>query len=569
MAKNIPARRPDVDLVFLPLGGSGEIGMNMNLYGYGPAEDREWIAIDCGVMFGGPATPGVDLICPDPAFIMERRDRLLGLLLTHAHEDHIGATALLAPDLGCPVYATPFTARLVEQKLAEAGKAVELRIVELGARFELGPFDLQYVTLTHSIPEPNAIAIRTPLGNILHTGDWKIDPEPTLGPKTDSEALEAFGREGVRVIVCDSTNVLSAGFSGSEMRVKERLIELIKPMKGAVAVTTFASNVSRVVSICEAAAQADRSVCLLGRSMLRIVSAARDVDLLPPGLQFVEPAEATALPADHILYLCTGSQGEPRAALARIARDDHPDVELGEGDTVVFSSKIIPGNEREIFDLQNALTDLGVNIVTEKDDFIHVSGHPNQDELRQMYDWATPDYAIPVHGEARHLERHADFALELGAKASIAPRNGDLIRLAPGEPEVIDEVPVGRLTLDGKFLLPLKADPLRERRKLSYAGIIVASVSLDPRGDLNGPAVVEVFGAPREASPGQDAAGETDLVFALEQSVEEAVERLPRSRRRDEGEGGSLETVIIRAVRNRIIEIWGKRPVVKAIIHRQ
>ncbi len=559
------ARTPKKDdLVFCPLGGSGEIGMNMNLYGFGPPGNRQWIMIDCGVMFGGPATPGIDVITPDPAFIMARKDQLLGVVLTHAHEDHIGATALLGPQFECPVFATPFTAKLVEGKLMQSGVDLDLRVIEMGARFSLGPFDLEYITLTHSIPEPNAIAIRTPLGNILHTGDWKLDDEPTLGPVTDQTTLKAFGEEGVRAIVCDSTNVLSKGVSGSEMRVKENLISLIKGLRGAVAVTTFASNVSRVVSICEAAAAADRSVCLLGRSMLRITSAARDVGLLPEGLSFIDPHEARAIPADHVLYLCTGSQGEPRAALARIAREDHPEISLRDGDTVVFSSKIIPGNEREIFDLQNSLVDIGVEIITEKDAFIHVSGHPNQDELRQMYEWAQPEYAIPVHGEARHLETHADFAIELGVKDAIAPRNGDIIRIAPGAPAVIDEAPAGRLMLDGDFLLPAAADPLRERRKLSYAGMVVASVSLSAEGNLASPASAVIHGAPRHSPDGES---DDEILELVEEAIEEAVESLSRARRR-KGSDDDVEVTITRAVRNKMIGVWGKRPIVKTIIHR-
>jgi len=347
------------ELVFLPLGGSGEIGMNMNLYGFGTPNNRQWLMIDCGVMFGNLTTPGIDLICPDPSYILEERDALLGLLLTHGHEDHIGAVAHLAPLLGCPVYATPFTANLVQRKLSEREiKGVDLNIIEMDARFSLGPFDIEYVTLTHSIPEPSGVVLRTPLGTIFHTGDWKIDKAPTLGPDLDSAAIEKLGDDGLLAMVCDSTNVLSKGTSGSETDVRKSLTKLIAAQKGRVAVTTFASNVSRVVSICEAAAAADRSVCLLGRSMLRIVDAAREVGLLPEHLSFVEPKDAGHLPRRHILYLCTGSQGESRAALARIARNEHRDLTLSEDDTVIFSSKIIPGNDREIYDLQNLLVDL-------------------------------------------------------------------------------------------------------------------------------------------------------------------------------------------------------------------
>ncbi|MBY0422232.1 MAG: ribonuclease J, partial [Parvularculaceae bacterium] len=515
------------ELVFLPLGGSGEIGMNMNLYGFGRPNNRKWIIIDCGVTFGDASTPGIDLICPDPAYILERKKNLLGLVLTHGHEDHIGAVAEIAPMLECPVYATPFTAALVRRKLEEAGRKINMRIIPLSARFELGPFDLEFITLTHSIPEPNAVAVRTPLGLVLHTGDWKIDRTPTLGPKTDSVALTRIGDEGVLAMVCDSTNVFSKGESGSEADVKARLVDLIAAQTGRVAVTTFASNVGRVVSICEAAKAADRSVCLLGRSMLRIVDAAREADILPAGLSFVSPEDAGHLPREHVLYLCTGSQGEPRAALSRIARDDHPDLVLSEGDTVIFSSKIIPGNEREIFNLQNDLVDLGVDVITEKDEFVHVSGHPCRDELAQMYAWARPKIAVPVHGEARHLEEHARFAASLGVAETLAPRNGDLIRLAPGVPEVIDETQAGRMFVDGKLLLPEGASPVRERRKLGFAGIVAVAVAIDGEGDLASPPTVAVFGGPRRDK------GDEDVLDQLADAAEDGFKTLQRKKRSD------------------------------------
>lgn len=547
------------ELVFLPLGGSGEIGMNMNLYGFGKPHNRKWIMIDCGVTFGDLSTPGVDIICPDPAFILQDKKNLLALVLTHGHEDHIGAVAQIAPMLQCPVYATPFTAALVRRKLEEYGATINLRIISMSSRFDIGPFDLEFVTLTHSIPEPNGVAIRTPLGMVLHTGDWKIDPTPTLGPVTNDAVLRKIGDEGVLAMICDSTNVFSRGESGSETTVKESLKSLIALQKGRVAVTTFASNVGRVVSICEAAAAADRSVCLLGRSMLRIVDAGREAGILPDTLSFVQPEEAGYLPREHVLYLCTGSQGEPRAALSRIARDDHPDLVLTEGDTVIFSSKIIPGNEREIFTLQNDLVDLGVKVITEKDEFVHVSGHPCREELRQMYAWARPRYAIPVHGEARHLEEHAEFALELGAESALAPRNGDLIRIAPGAPEVIDEVQSGRLLLDGKLLLPAGAPPMRERRKLSFAGIIAVAIALDADGEAAAPPAVAVFGAPRTDKDGED------LVDQLAEAADDAVRGVQRKKRQDD------EAVVIaveRAVRNAMSEAWGKRPIVKVLINR-
>ncbi len=545
-------------LVFLPLGGSGEIGMNMNLYGFGPGEARDWIMIDCGVTFGDLSTPGIELICPDPSYIVERRDRLKALLLTHGHEDHIGAVALLAPQLRCPIYATPFTAGLVRRKLEERGVKADLRVIDMGARFEVGPFDLEYVTLTHSIPEPNGIVIRTPLGEVLHTGDWKIDPDPTLGDRTDHDTLRALGDAGLLAMVCDSTNVLSEGTSGSEMAVRENLVRVIGAETGRVAVTTFASNLARVLSVCEAAKANDRSVCLLGRSMRRIVEVAREVGLMPQGATFVDEKEAGYLPREHVLYLCTGSQGEARAALSRIARDDHPDLTLAEGDTVVFSSKIIPGNEREIFALQNDLVELGVKIITEKDEFVHVSGHPCRDELRQMYEWARPGIAIPVHGEPRHLEEHAAFALELGAQATLAPRNGDLIRIAPDGPELIDEVPSGRLYVDGSLLQPDGAAALRERRKLGFAGAATVSLVIDDRGALAAPSAVALIGAP-SIIDGEDVAAE------LEEAVDEGVEDAPRAKRQDDE---ALEIIVRRIIRARLSALWGKRPPIAVLIHR-
>ena len=552
MAKN--------ELVFLPLGGSGEIGMNMNLYGFGRGENRDWIMIDCGVTFGDLSTPGIDLICADPSYILERRDRLKALLLTHGHEDHIGAVALLAPKLKCPIYATPFTAGLVRRKLEERGVSdEELNIIEMGARFEIGPFDLEYVTLTHSIPEPSGVIIRTELGTVLHTGDWKIDPAPSLGPETDSKTLSELGDDGVLAIVCDSTNVLSPGVSGSEMKVRENLIKVIAEQKGRVAVTTFASNVARVVSICEAAYKNTRSVCLLGRSMLRMVEVAREVGLLPKDIKFVEPRDAGYLPRENILYLCTGSQGESRAALARIARDDHADITLNAGDTVIFSSKIIPGNEREIFTLQNDLVELGVHIITEKDAFVHVSGHPCRDELAQMYEWVRPEMSIPVHGEARHLEEHAELALKLGVKHSLAPRNGDLITIAPNGPEVIDEVPSGRLYLDGFELAPDGASAMRERRKLSFAGSITVSVVLDEKSKLATPPIVALLGVPHDI----EEVG--DLAEFLEDAIDDAVTETPRARRENDD---AVDMVIRRVVRAQINRVWGKRAAIGVLIHR-
>jgi ribonuclease J len=381
------------EFLFLPLGGSGEIGMNLNLFGYGKPHRRKWVIVDIGVTFGNAETPGVDIIMPDTAFIEEHRDDLLGIVLTHAHEDHMGALARLWPRLRCPVYATPFTMWLVKDRLAEAGLLDEVELIEIPLKgsFDLGPFQFDLISLTHSIPEPNALAIRTDLGMVLHTGDWKIDPNPQIGEGVDEEALKAIGDEGVIAMICDSTNVFSPGFSGSEEGVRIELTSLIAEHKNkGLAVATFASNVARLQSIMYAAKKNNRSVCLIGRSMKRMTAAAKAVGMLDDVGHLLSEDEASAMPAGHVLYLCTGSQGEPRAALSRIADGSHRTVKFKSGDVVIFSSKIIPGNELGIFALQNALADDGVQIITEKDRPIHVSGHPNRGELKQMYEWVRP-----------------------------------------------------------------------------------------------------------------------------------------------------------------------------------
>lgn len=549
----------DHELVFLPLGGSGEIGMNLNLYGFGPEHDRKWIIIDCGVMFGDYRTPGIDLICPDITYLEGIKDDILGMILTHGHEDHIGAVALLAPQLGCQLYTTKFTAALIKRKYAERNEDISaLNILDMSAKLTLGPFNLELVTLTHSIPEPNGIIITTQAGTVLHTGDWKIDTNPTLGPKTDSQRLSQLGDEGLLAMICDSTNVFSKGESGSETMVKENLVRVIGEQKGRVAVTTFASNVSRVVSICEAAQATDRSVCLLGRSMIRIVDVARETGILPDGLTFVEPEEAGFIPRDHILYLCTGSQGEQRAALARIARDDHPDLVLTKGDTVIFSSKIIPGNERDIFTLQNDLVDMGAHIITEKDEPIHVSGHPCRDELRQMYEWARPQKVIPVHGEARHLEEHAIFARSLGAEQSIAPRNGQIIHIAPGPLEKIDDVPSGRMTLDGDILMPMGSRPMRERKRLGWAGLCVISLVFHANTTLADNPAIALFGIP-------DGIDEDDMVEELEEELLAEIKNMSAKSRKDDD---AVTNVSRRAVRTVTMDLWGKKPIIDILIHR-
>ena len=445
------------ELVFLPLGGSNEIGMNFNLYGYGPPEDRKWIVVDLGVTFGDQTTPGVEIILPDPEFIEAYADDILGIVLTHAHEDHIGAVAWLWPRVKAPLYATPFTAFLLREKLREAGLLDEAEITEvpLGGTVRLGPFEVRLITLTHSIPEPNGLAITTPLGTVLHTGDWKLDPDPLTGLPTDEGAIRALGDAGLLAMVCDSTNVFVDGEAGSEADVRETLHALISGLKGKVAVACFASNVARMESIILAGQAAGRHVCLVGRSMIRMAAAAKSVGLLATAKPFITEGEAGHFGRDQVLFLCTGSQGEPRAALFRIAEGNHPHVSLGAGDACIFSSRVIPGNDVPIRNLQDRLSDRGVRLYTERDHpGIHVSGHPCRDELRRMYQWARPRIAVPTHGERRHLLEHAALAREMQVPETVAPRNGDMVRLAPGMAEIIDEVPAGRLYVDAGVVTP-------------------------------------------------------------------------------------------------------------------
>jgi ribonuclease J len=535
------------ELVFLPLGGAGEIGMNLNCYGYGPENARQWIVVDCGVLFGREtSTPGIDLIMPDIRFLEEVREDLLGLVLTHGHEDHIGAVAHLWPRLKCPVYATPFTARLLEDKLEEAGleDRVKMKIVPLGGAVTLGPFALEFISITHSIPEPNALAIRTGLGTVVHTGDWKLDPDPQLGEVTDDAALRRLGEEGVLAMVCDSTNALVNGESGSEGEVRRSLIQLIGDIKGRVAVTAFASNVARLQSVAEAARAANRELVLVGRSMHHMVNCARDTGYLKKFPRVVSEEEAADLPADHVLYLCTGSQGEPRAALSRIASGDHPYVSLGEGDSVIFSSRIIPGNELAIFELQNQLAARGICVLTERDHFVHVSGHPARDELAAMYSWVKPKIAVPVHGELRHMSEHARFARELQVPQAIVALNGQMVRLAPNGAEIIDETPSGRLHLDGRLLVHEDDGYARLRRSLGFAGFIGVTLVLDRKGRLAADPVVHLEGIPD----------------SVHEPVRDAVARAANGKR---GRDGDLQETVRIAARRAANEIWGKKPIVR------
>jgi ribonuclease J len=540
--------RPD-ELAFLALGGVGEIGMNLSLYGY----RGRWLMVDCGISFADETLPGVDVIMPDPAFIEERAIDLAGLVVTHAHEDHIGAIPYLWPRLRCPVYATPFTAAVLRQKLLESGLEHEVPITEvaMSGKFAVGPFEIELITLTHSIPEPNAVVLRTPLGTVLHTGDWKFDPDPLVGAVSDMAALRRLGEEGVLAAICDSTNAMRPGESGSEADVRRALMALVGRCRHRVVIACFASNVARLESAAAAAAAHDRHVALVGRSLWRIEHAARETGYLQGIPPFLTDEEAAYLPRDKVLLVCTGSQGEPRSALARIAEDDHPEIVLEDGDTVIFSSRVIPGNERPISRLQNRLAGLGIEIITDQDHFVHVSGHPAQDELTRMYQMIRPRVAVPVHGETRHLLAQARLAEQCQVPQAIVTRNGEVVKLAPGPAAVIGQVPTGRLVVDGTRLLPAASEALRSRHRMTFNGAALATIVVDAEGRLRAPPQVTVQGL-GEAE--QDAA----LTAELRQKVEQALQDLgPRERRDD----AALREAARLAVRRSLRAWHGKKPV--------
>ncbi len=475
--------KPTADeLLFLPLGGAGEIGMNLNLYGHA----GKWLMIDLGVTFGGDETPSIEVIMPDPQFITSRVQDLCGLVLTHAHEDHIGAVPYLWPRLKCPLYATPFTASVLRRKLTEVGLQNQAPITEIpmSGKFKVGPFELELITLTHSIPEPNAVVLRTKLGTVLHTGDWKLDPGPVIGPTADEQALRQLGNGNVLAMICDSTNVFVEGTSGSEADILPEMTALIKEHHGRVAVGCFASNVARLETITRAAMANDRQVALVGRSLYRMVEAARENGYLSDLPEFIEEHDVGFFPRDKLVMICTGSQGEPRAALSRIAKGEHPHVELEEGDAVIFSSRVIPGNEKSIGALQNNLIHRGIEVITDHDEAIHVSGHPARDELTEMYQWVRPQIAVPVHGEARHIHEHVALARACQVPHAVEAANGAVIRLAPGPAEIVARVPHGRLGLDGKALVPMTSEVVKHRHRLGYNGVILVSLVMNWRGDL-------------------------------------------------------------------------------------
>jgi ribonuclease J len=543
--------RNDKELVFLPLGGTGEIGMNCNLYGFGTRGKRQWIMVDLGVTFGKHSDPGIDVITPDISFIEKQKKNLCGLLLTHGHEDHIGAVAHLWPRLKCPVYATPFTAALVRGKLAEAGllDEVPLHIIEPDGHLEIGPFAIDYICLTHSIAEPSALAIEVEGARILHTGDWKIDPDPVIGKLTEVDRLKALGDAGIDAIICDSTNVLSPGRSGSEADVGRMLEDVVCESTGRVVITTFASNVARLTSIAAAAVKSGRHLCLAGRGMHKIYQAARETGYLTQFPEIVDERDAGYLPPEKVLICCTGSQGESNAALGRMANGRHPHLTLEPGDRVIFSSKMIPGNEMEILALQNQLAQIDVEIISPNGSDIHVSGHPCRDDLADMYEWARPRSAIPVHGEHRHLIAHAALAKELGVAEPCRVHNGDVVRLAPAPTEVIDAVQTGRLHLDGFIMTEGGSAALKERRKISYNGVVFVAVPIDAANRLAGQVEVELAGAPTD-----------DGMVKLTDWTLDAVERAIPSSGRLTPERAEQDISV--AVRRELSRRWGKKPLV-------
>ena len=506
------------ELLFCPLGGSGEIGMNMNLFAYGKPNNQKWIIVDVGVTFADDTVPGVDIIYPDPGFITDKKDDLLGIILTHAHEDHIGAIAHVWPKLKCNIYATPFTSVLINEKFKEKKIDVTgyLKIVELNSTINLDPFKIEFVTLTHSILEPNGLRIQTPVGNILHTGDWKCDPDPLIGGNINSERLKEIGNEGVLAMICDSTNVFSAGRAGSELDVRKNLLKVFERLKKRIIVTSFASNVARMESVFYCAEKTGRHISLVGRSMHRIFKAARQCGYLKKVIDPIDPRDAKNISREKIVYLCTGSQGEPMGAMNRIVKYTHPDVFIERNDAVIFSSKIIPGNEKKLYKLHNNLVKEGIEVISEDNEYIHVSGHPNREDLRDMYNWVKPKAVIPVHGEHRHMIEHIEFAKEMQVKYPVQVENGDIVKLYPGDkPEVYDKAPSGRIYLDGNVPVEEDSKSIKERRNISSNGFLEATIMITPKGNIHNKPLVTFRGLPVYEND--------DFIYGLEEEIEKTV----------------------------------------------
>ncbi|MBC8717635.1 ribonuclease J [Ochrobactrum sp. Marseille-Q0166] len=554
-------RSPSTQFVFLPLGGVGEIGMNVAMYGFGPEDNREWIVVDMGVSFAGPEHPGADLILPDIRFLEAEKHNLRGIVITHAHEDHYGALLDLWPRLKAPVYATPFTAGLLEAKRQSEFGAPEIpmNIFKAGESFEIGSFKIEAIAVTHSIPEPVSLAITTPLGTVIHTGDWKMDPDPSMGPLIDEARFRALGDQGVLALVCDSTNAMREGESPSERQVGESLRELIENARGRVAITTFSSNVGRIRSITEAARDAGRQVLVVGRSMKRTIAVATELGYMEGLPEFLSEDDYGYIPRENVVMILTGSQGEPRAALAKLARDEMRSIALSAGDTVIFSSRPIPGNEKAILDIKNKLIDQGIKLISDDEALVHVSGHPRRAELKRMYSWVRPKILVPVHGEAAHLVAQGSLGAMEGIEEIAQVRDGDMLRLAPGKAEIIDEAPIGRIYKDGKLIGDEDEIGMVERRKLAYVGHVAVSVLLDRDFKIMDEPDLVAFGLPEE-----DGQGDLMEDVLLDAAIE-AIDSIPRVRRKD------LEVVresVRRAVRAATNEAWGKKPVVTVFLNR-
>lgn len=555
------AKDKENDIVFLPLGGVGEIGMNLGLYGFGPEGNRKWLIVDCGVSFAGPELPGIDLVMPDIKFLEDEVNNIAGMVITHAHEDHYGAILHLWPFLKVPVYATAFTAGLLAAKTeSEPGaEEVPVTVVRQGEHHTIGPFDVEFVAMAHSIPEPCALAIRTPAGLVLHTGDWKIDTSPGIGQPIDLDRLAELGREGVMALVCDSTNAVRDGVSPSEADVAAELTKVIGRAKHRVAVTTFASNVARIRAIARAAAANERDVVVVGRSMHRAIEVANELEYMDDLPAFHDEEAYGYLPRDKVVLLCTGSQGENRAALARIAAGDHRNIALAQGDMVIFSSRTIPGNEKEVGAVLNNLADKDVEIVTDKDALVHVSGHPRRGELEQLYKLVQPKVVLPVHGEPLHLAAHAAFAKEQGVPEVIRGKNGDIIRLVAGRAAIVDEAPFGILVKDGRILDDPEVTGVKERRKLSFAGAAIITLVVNRAGELLDDPTAVLLGLPDTDDDGEP------MEDIVQKAVIGAVTSIPKARRKDKD---LIAEAVRRAARSEILDVWGKKTLCKVVVTR-
>lgn len=548
------------ELVFVPLGGVGEIGMNLALYGLRTGKnEREWICVDMGISFADAEVPGVDIILPDVQFLEKERRNLKGIVLTHGHEDHVGAMYDLWPRFKVPVFATPFTAALLESKRTMESNAsmIPVTVVKQGGRVKIGSFEVEFVPVAHSIPESNALAIRTPLGLVVHTGDWKLDPHPVVGAVTDEKRMRELGQEGVRAVIADSTNAIRDGESPSETDVAKSLVEIVKEAKGRVAVTTFASNVARIRSAALAAQAAGREVVVAGRAMERIITIAREMRYLDGVRPFRGIDAYGSLPRKDTLVLLTGSQGEPRAALARIANDDHPDIELDRGDTLIFSSRTIPGNEKPVNRIVNEMIRRGVKVITDRTHLVHVSGHPRRGEMVKLYQWLKPQLAVPVHGEALHLSEHAALARGEGVSEVVLCGDGDVLRLAPGPGEVIDDVPSGRMYRDGQILVDANSTTMSERRKLAFAGVVSVALAIGERGEILGEPEVELSGLPEFTR------GNEPMETFVTDAVYECLDSLPKHKRRDVD---AIEEAVSRAIRGQVNSVWGKKPLCHVMV---